>query len=124
MLEELAPTGVIGHIQVGTNLLIPKPYTGWQRERMEDVAILKKKNALLRKGATRLPNVSVSTMSTRQAIWQTYISKAGSDAADVLEAAAEGLPLSPLLRRYSDRIQPLVFERAQGKLRWQFLRTG
>jgi len=124
MLEELAPTGVIGHIQIGANLLIPKPYTGWQRERMEDEKTLKKKISLLKKGASKLPNVSMSTMSIRQAIWQTYITKAGSDAADVLEAAAEGMTLSALLRRYSNRIRPLVFEKAEGKLRWQFLRTG
>ncbi len=124
MLEELAPTGVIGQIHLGVNLLIPKPYTGWQREKMEEPAVLKRRIRLLQKGVARLPNVDLGTMSIRQAIWQTYITKAGADAAEALEAAATGKPLSALLREFSDRIEPEVFERAEGRLRWQFLRTA
>ncbi len=124
MLEELAPTGVIGNIQLGVNLLIPKPYTGYQREGMEDPSTLRKKMTLVRKGVARLPNVSLGTMSIRQAIWQSYISKAGSDAADILEAAAAGMDLSSLLRTYADRIEPLVFERSEGRLPWHFMRSA
>jgi radical SAM superfamily enzyme YgiQ (UPF0313 family) len=124
MLEELAPTGVIGNIHLGVNLLIPKPYTGYQRERMEDPATLRKKITLVRKGAARMPNVTLGTMSIRQAIWQSYVSKAGSEAADILEIAARGMDLSSLLRTYADRIEPLVFERAEGRLPWHFMRAG
>jgi radical SAM superfamily enzyme YgiQ (UPF0313 family) len=124
MLEELAPTGVIGNIHLGVNLLIPKPYTGYQRERMEDPAVLRKKITLVRKGVARIPNVSQGTMSIRQAVWQSYISKAGSEAADILEAAARGMDLSSLLRAYSERIEPLVFERAEGHLPWHFMRSA
>jgi len=124
MLEELAPTGVIGQIHLGVNILIPKPYTGWQRETVEDPKVLERRIAILRKGVARLPNVSLGSMSIRQAIWQTYITKAGADAADVLEDAARGTPLSALLRRHADRIEREVFQRAEGRLRWQFLRTA
>ena len=124
MIEELRPTGRLGHIQVGANLLIPKPYTGYQRESMEDPKILKAKISLLNKTLGQLPNVSLSTMSIKQAIWQSYISKAGSDAAVVLEEAARGESVASLLRRYADRIQPLVFERQLGHLDWQFMRMG
>ncbi len=124
MLEELAPTGVIGHIHLGVNILIPKPYTGYQRETMEDEATLRRKLKLVKKGAAALPNVSLSTMPIRQAVWQSYITKAGSDAADVLEAAAAGESIASILRRFADRIEPEVFDRAPGKLRWHFLRTG
>jgi radical SAM superfamily enzyme YgiQ (UPF0313 family) len=124
MLEELAPTGVIGHVQLGVNILIPKPYTGWQRETVEEPAVLERRIALLKKGVARLPNVGLGSMSIRQAIWQTYITKAGADAAPVLEDAARGTPLSALLRRHADRIEPEVFRRAEGPLRWQFLRTA
>ena len=124
MLEELAPTGVIGQIHLGVNLLIPKPYTGYQREKMEEPAVLKRRIRLLQKGVAKLPNVDLGTMSIRQAIWQSYITKAGADAAEALEAAAEGRPLSALLREFSGRIEPEVFARAAGRLRWQFLRTA
>jgi radical SAM superfamily enzyme YgiQ (UPF0313 family) len=124
MLEELSPRGIIGQIDLGTNILIPKPYTGWQREAMESPQRLRRKIALLRKGAARLPNVSLGAMSIRQAIWQTYITKAGPEAAEVLEAAAGGEDLSALLRRHADQIEPVVFERAEGHLPWQFMRAG
>ncbi len=124
MLEELAPTGVIGHIHLGVNILIPKPYTGYQRETMEDEATLKAKLKLVKRGAAAIPNLSLATMPIRQAIWQTYITKAGSDAADLLEAAAAGEPISSLLRRHAGRIEAEVFARGEGKLRWHFLQTG
>jgi radical SAM superfamily enzyme YgiQ (UPF0313 family) len=126
MLEELAPTGVIGQIHVGANILIPKPFTGWQREAMEPVAGLKPKVALLRRRLGRLPNVSLGTMSIKQATWQTFLSKAGPEAADLLETAAAGEPVGAILRRHAARIEPVVFspEAAGTRLRWQFLKTG
>jgi radical SAM superfamily enzyme YgiQ (UPF0313 family) len=124
MIEELSPRGQVGHIHLGTNILIPKPYTAWQREPMDDPAVLAEKISLLKKGVARLPNVSLSAMSIRQAIWQTYISKAGSDAAEALERAARGAHLTQLLRDFEHRIHPEVFSRQQGDCRWHFLRTG
>ncbi|MCH7665507.1 MAG: radical SAM protein [Acidobacteria bacterium] len=126
MLQELAPSGVIGNIHLGVNILIPKPYTGYQRETVEDPAVLKRKLAVLRSGARKIPNVSIGTMSVRDAIWQAYITKAGSDAADVLERAAEGVGTAALLREFRERIEAEVFERkaAGERLRWHFLRAG
>src|SRR4029079_1651088 len=79
MLEESAKTGVIGHIHLGVNVLVPKPYTPWQREPMDTVKSLNEKVSLLKRGAAKMPNVSMGSLSVREAIWQTYISKAGSD---------------------------------------------
>ncbi len=124
MLEELAPTGKIGSIHLGTNVLIPKPYTGWQRVAVADPAELKEKIALLKKGAAELPNVTLGSMSVRQAIWQTYISRAGSEAAEMLELAASGETVASLLRRFRERVRPEVFEPMPGRLRWHFMRAG
>ena len=125
MLEEASRTGVIGHIHLGTNILVPKPYTAWQREPMDEVASLRKKLALLKRGVAGMPNVSLSGgISIRQAIWQTYITKAGSDAADALERAARGEPVAKILRELDERIRPVVFEPVEGVCRWHFLRAG
>ncbi|HVS00299.1 MAG TPA: radical SAM protein [Thermoanaerobaculia bacterium] len=124
MLEEASKTGVIGHIHLGVNVLVPKPYTPWQREPMDDEKSLKKKISLLKAGAARMPNVSMGSISVRQAIWQTYISKAGSSAAEALELAARGEHLTVLLRRFEDRIYPEVYARLEGDLRWHFMRQG
>jgi radical SAM superfamily enzyme YgiQ (UPF0313 family) len=123
MLGEAQRTGVIGSIHLGVNILVPKPYTPWQRQPMDGERSLREKIALLKRGVARLPNVSMGSLSIRQALWQTYLSKAGSDAADAIEAAAAGEPLAAVLRRFENRIRPEVFAPIEGDLRWQFLRT-
>jgi radical SAM superfamily enzyme YgiQ (UPF0313 family) len=125
MLEEARKTGTIGHIHLGTNILVPKPYTAWQREPMDDERSLKHKLSMLKKGVAGLPNVSLSGgMSIRQAIWQTYITKAGSDAAEALEHAARGQHLASVLREFDHRIRPEVFQPVPGECRWHFMRTA
>ncbi len=124
MLEEAAKTGVVGHIHLGVNVLVPKPYTPWQREPMDSVASLEEKVSILKRGVAKMPNTSMGSLSIREAIWQTYISKAGSDAADVIQAAARGEKLSALLRRFEPQVQTEVFRPMAGDLRWHFLRTG
>jgi radical SAM superfamily enzyme YgiQ (UPF0313 family) len=124
MMEELVPKGIIGNVHLGVSVLVPKPYTPWQREPMDDERSLKEKIAVLKKGVGRMPNVSLGSVSVRQAVWQTYISKAGSDAADAIELAAQGEPLSSVLHRFQHKIAPEVFQPMQGDLRWHFMRQG
>ena len=124
MLEETAKTGVAGHIHLGVNVLIPKPYTPWQREPMDDKRSLTRKISMLKKGVARLPNVSMGTTSIRQAIWQTYISRAGSDAADAIERVARGQNVASVLRELSHRVHPEVFQPFPRELRWHFMRMG
>ncbi len=122
--EQARTSGVMGHLHLGTNILVPKPYTPWQRHPMAPERELREKIALLQKGVARMPNVSLGPLSIKQAVWQTYISKAGVEAADALERAARGQGLSSLLRDFADRIAPEVFAPLPGDLRWHFMRTG
>ncbi len=124
MLEELAPSGVIGHVHLGVNVLVPKPYTPWQRQPLEDTSALREKIALLQRGVGRLPNVSFGPMSIRQAIWQTYLSKGGLETADAIERRAHGASLSAVLREFRERIHPEVYHHLDGDLRWHFLRMN
>ena len=124
MLENAKKTGVIGNVHLGCNILIPKPYTPWQRESMDDERSLKHKISMLKKGVARMPNVTLGMMSPRQAIWQTYISRAGSDAAEAIERAARGQHIASILREFDHRIQPEVFRSFPRELRWHFLRMG
>lgn len=124
MLETARKTGVIGHVHVGANVLVPKPFTPWQREPLDDRASLKHKIKLLRKGLLRLPNVSMGSVSIRQALWQTYITRAGRGAAPALEAMAGGQPLGSVLRAFENQIEPEVYHRLEGDLRWHFMRAA
>lgn len=124
MLEELTPRGIIGNVHLGVNVLVPKPYTPWQRQPMDSEKSLKEKLALLKKGVGQTPNMSMGSVSVRQAVWQTYISKAGSNAADAIEAAARGGNISAVLNQFAPQIHPEVFVPMQGDLRWHFMRQG
>lgn len=124
MLEQAPRTGRMGEIHLGCNLLIPKPYTPWQREALEDEKTLDAKISYLKRGVAKMPNVTMSMMSPRQAIWQTYISRAGSNAADAIERAARGENIASILRDLESRIRPEVFESFPQELRWHFLRMG
>jgi radical SAM superfamily enzyme YgiQ (UPF0313 family) len=124
MLEELAPRGLVGHLHLGTNILIPKPFTPWQREPMEDPARLREKIRLLERGVARMANVSLGAMSIRQAQWQAFLSKAGPEAVEPLVAVARGTPVSAVLRSHAGLIHPEVFAPQGADLRWHFLRTG
>jgi len=117
MLEELTPKGIIGHVHLGISVLVPKPYTPCQRQPMDDEPSLKERFAVLRKCVGRMPNVSLGSVSIRQAIWQAYISKAGSEAADAIAAAAGGEPLRAVLHRFQHKIAPEVFHPMEGDLR-------
>ncbi|MEM6794385.1 MAG: radical SAM protein [Acidobacteriota bacterium] len=122
MLERASKTGVIGNIHLGCNLLIPKPYTPWQREAVADEKELKRKISMLRKGAARMANVSLSMMSPKQAMWQTFLSRAGSDAHVPIERVSRGQPIASVMREFAPQIHPEVFGTFPQKLRWHFLR--
>lgn len=125
MVEELQPKGYLGTITLGVNILVPKPYTPWQRQPLADEASLREKIRLLQRGAARMPNVELSAnMSIRQAAWQTYLSKGDQRAADAIERVARGASLSQVLREFDDRISPEVYHPNEGDLRWHFLRMG
>jgi radical SAM superfamily enzyme YgiQ (UPF0313 family) len=124
MLAQARRSGAIGHVHLGVSVLVPKPFTPWQRVPLDDERSLKRKLGILERGTARLPNVSLGAVSMRMAKWQTYISRGGSDAADAIEAAASGEHLSVVLRRFAHRIEPEVYGEWPGDLRWHFLRAG
>ena len=69
MVEQARKTGVIGQINLGASVLVPKPYTPWQREPFSEKREVSRRLTLLRKGVLRLPNVSLGSVSIRQAVW-------------------------------------------------------
>ena len=124
MLEELAPTGVIGNIHLGTNILVPKPYTGYQRQPMEERRSLRDKLTHLKRGVAALPNVTMGSVSYRQAVWQTFISKGGSSAGDAILRVARGESVSAALRREKSAVEQRVFRYLDGDLPWHFMTTA
>ena len=91
---------------------------------MQDERTLKGKIKALQRSVARLPNVTMGPVSVRRAIWQTYISRAGSNAADAIENVARGQTVASVQRELGERLHQEVFDRMEGSLRWHFLSMG
>ena len=77
MLEELAPARRHRPRHLGVNILVPKPYTPWQREPLAPTSASCARRSRSSSAAWRgcPTSRSAANMSMRQAVWQTYISQ-------------------------------------------------
>jgi radical SAM superfamily enzyme YgiQ (UPF0313 family) len=67
--------GRIGTISVSTNPFVPKPWTPFQWDPMERIAVLRDKTKRLRQACGRIPNVQLDVESPREAYLQTLLSR-------------------------------------------------
>jgi radical SAM superfamily enzyme YgiQ (UPF0313 family) len=75
----------VGRILVSINPFVPKPWTPFQWEPMEDVRSLKAKLARVRRRLEAIPAVEVETESPREAYLQTLLSRGDRRVAPILE---------------------------------------
>ena len=61
----------------------------------------------------------MGSISIREAVWQAYLSRAGSEASVELEQMAGGESLGSVLRRSRDRIAARVHSPLRGELPWR-----
>jgi radical SAM superfamily enzyme YgiQ (UPF0313 family) len=65
----------VARITVSVNPFVPKPWTPFQWEPMEDIAGLKRKLSLLRTALAKVPNLHLDTESPREGYFQTLMSR-------------------------------------------------
>ncbi len=75
----------VGRILVSINPFVPKPWTPFQWEAMEDLGALKRKLAGVRRRLSAIPAVQVETESPREGYLQTLLSRGDRRVAEVLE---------------------------------------
>ena len=75
----------VGRILVSINPFVPKPWTPFQWEPMEDLGSLKRKLAGVRRQLSAIPAVQVETESPREGYLQTLLSRGDRRTAEVLE---------------------------------------
>jgi radical SAM superfamily enzyme YgiQ (UPF0313 family) len=75
----------VGRILVSINPFVPKPWTPFQWEPMEDLGSLKRKLARVRRGLSTIPALQVETESPREAYLQTLLSRGDRRVAPILE---------------------------------------
>ncbi len=75
----------VGRILVSINPFVPKPWTPFQWEPMEDLASLKRKLVRVRRQLSAVPAVQVETESPREGYLQTLLSRGDRRVAELLE---------------------------------------
>ncbi len=86
LCEKGRSRGRAGAVTVSINPFVPKPWTPFQWDPMEESARLKAKIALLRRALRRVPNSKVDIESPREAYFQTLLSRGDRRVGAVLEA--------------------------------------
>src|SRR5260370_11112061 len=75
----------IGSVTVSLNPFVPKPWTPFQWDPMEDARSIKRKVAMLRTRLTRLGQVELDAESPREAYFQTMVSRGDRRVGRILE---------------------------------------
>lgn len=75
----------VGRILVSINPFVPKPWTPFQWEAMDDLGSLRRKLARVRRQLSAIPAVQVETESPREAYLQTLLSRGDRRVAPILE---------------------------------------
>jgi radical SAM superfamily enzyme YgiQ (UPF0313 family) len=75
----------IGSVTVSLNPFVPKPWTPFQWDPMEDARSIKQKVAMLRTRLTRLGQVELDAESPREAYFQTMVSRGDRRVGAILE---------------------------------------
>jgi radical SAM superfamily enzyme YgiQ (UPF0313 family) len=90
----------VGRLTLSINPFVPKPWTPLQWEPMADGRTLKERTRLLRRAAERIPGATVDVESSRDAYWQTLLSRGDRRVAPLLVAVHEsGGAFWPVVQR-------------------------
>ena len=120
--EQAPKSGVIGNIHLGVNVLVPKPYTPWQREPMDDEREPEGEDRLLQEGrgadAERLDGLGLDPPGGLADLHQQGRQRRGR--------ALERRPAASTCPRSCAASPTASTPRssAPGDLRWHFMRQG
>jgi radical SAM superfamily enzyme YgiQ (UPF0313 family) len=100
--------GRVAQIVPSVNAFIPKPHTPYEDEALAGEEEIQRKLAFLKREFDRMDNVNFRGMSVSEAVWEAYLAKVDESGADILEEAADGVPIRRLVKAHRDRIAAVV----------------
>ncbi len=125
MLAQARRTGTIGHVHLGVNVLIPKPFTPWQRVPLEDERSLREKVVVPQEGrGADAQRLARSDVAAHGEVAELHLARRARTPPTRSKPPPRGEHLSVVLRRFADRIDPEVYGERPGDLRWHFMRAG
>ncbi len=96
----------IGRVTVSLNPFVPKPWTPFQWDAMEDPRATKRKIAMLRSALAKLGSIELDSESPREAYFQTLVSRGDRRVSAILERLdAAGCDASGLIWRELSEIR-------------------
>jgi radical SAM superfamily enzyme YgiQ (UPF0313 family) len=112
-------------IQLSVSPLVPKPYTPLHAEAMLDRREWNRRIRLLADALPRGRGIRLQRGSHREALWQGFLSRAGSEEGyELLAQAADGRPLSALLGAHAETIARTTSAFAGHQAPWHFIATA
>ena len=115
--------GRVGSLHAGVSLLVPKPYTPYQRAPMLSRAEFRRRIARVQASCRGLPGLRLDLPSWREAVWQGLLSRGDRDVFLELGEVADGLPLSDVLSR-SQRLQRICLSEPDDHPVWSFIASA
>jgi radical SAM superfamily enzyme YgiQ (UPF0313 family) len=108
-------------LHLSVNPLVPKPYTPLFRAAMLDRPEWRRRRRLIDRGLRSTAVYRVDWGSHREAIWQGYLARGDASAFELLELAADGVPLGRLLTEHRSRIHTATLREWRGETPWHFI---
>jgi radical SAM superfamily enzyme YgiQ (UPF0313 family) len=111
-VDEGKRLGRVAEIVPSLNAFIPKPHTPYEDEPLREEEYLREKLELVRREVERIPNVVFRGMPVGEAVWEAFLAKVDESGADILEEAADGVPVRRLLKTHRERIAAVIRPRS------------
>lgn len=115
--------GRVGSLHAGCSILVPKPYTPYQRARMLERSELRRRVHRVRASCRDVPGLRLDTPSWREAVWQGLLSRGGTEVFQELADVADGVPLADIVSR-SPRVRPTCLEEPDDHPEWSFIASA
>ncbi|MDY0184474.1 MAG: radical SAM protein [Desulfuromonadaceae bacterium] len=109
-LQAQRSLGRLGEITLSVNPFIPKAMTPFQWHGMAELALLKKRVALLRQYVKGTPNMQLQVESLKGSQLQTFLSRADRRAADVIRSMAQGQNLKGACRTHEINLDAILYQ--------------
>jgi len=124
MLHHGRTKGRIGNLHAGVSILVPKPYTPYQRAGMIDGREARRRIKLLRKALTGVPNFRLDFPSHREALWQGFLSRGSTGAYSALEERAAGSTVSQILTDHRNAVEAATTNPDLDDQPWSFISSA
>jgi radical SAM superfamily enzyme YgiQ (UPF0313 family) len=124
MISYARERGRVGSLQVGFNVLVPKPYTPYARVAMLSQKEARRRMRIVECGLAGVSNLRIDRPAYRESLWQAYLSRGDCTAYTALETAASAGSLGEVIAAHRAAIEESALNAVDGHPLWQFISSA